>query len=463
MDLFVCAGLGLLESLLLDRFWTRNTPTGSTAAPVSPDVTVTVAQAAWSLFLAQYLALKYYRIFLYHKYFSPLRDVPGPSDNHFFFGQALKFYQADTPTELYIRWMREHPDAPFIRYLTWANTEVLVPNSLNANRDVVQTHCYSFSKPPWFLRVVKELGGRGVILMEGEEHRAHRKMLGAPFSLKNIRKLEPIFQEKATDICATFDRRIEESDDKRTGVIDCTDTFSKAILDIMGEAILGINLDYVKQQAGETNGGGGGGKVKGKLANGSSGGNDLTERYTFHEAYRQFFTPGTLGKFLLFANGFVSTRWLPLQANRDFLDAMGWLHEVLRSIIRDRNREVREAVAAGTWETKDSRDLITFIAEESLPGGVAEGIKEDDFLGHLLEFMAAGHDTSANMLSWSLYILVLHQDIQDKLREEVSQLPDNPTYTELEKLPYLENFCKESLRVYPTGKSETDGCFASAV
>lgn len=72
--------------------------------------------------------------------------------------------------------------------------------------------------------------------------------------------------------------------------------------------------------------------------------------------------------------------------------------------------------------------------------------------------MAAGHDTSANMLSWSLYILVLHQDIQDKLREEVSQLPDNPTYTELEKLPYLENFCKESLRVYPTGKIGTDEC-----
>lgn len=291
--------------------------------------------------------------------------------------------------------MREHPDAPFIRYLSWANTEVLVPNSLNANRDVVQTHCYSFSKPPWFLRVVKELGGRGVILMEGEEHRAHRKMLAAPFSLKNIRKLEPIFQEKATDICASFDRCIEENDndddDKHTGtaVIDCTDTFSKAILDIMGQAILGINLDYVKQP-GETNGNGGG-KAKGKSANGTDGGsgsgsgcgNDLTERYTFHEAYRQFFTPGTLGKFLLFANGFVSTRWLPLQANRDFLNAMGWLHEVLRSIIRDRNREVRAAVAAGTWETKDSRDLITFIAEESLPGGVAEGITEDDFLGHV--------------------------------------------------------------------------------
>lgn len=71
--------------------------------------------------------------------------------------------------------------------------------------------------------------------------------------------------------------------------------------------------------------------------------------------------------------------------------------------------------------------------------------------------MAAGHDTSANMISWSLYILVLHQDIQDKLRDEARQLPDTPTYAELEKLPYLENFVRESLRVYPTGEIKKRG------
>lgn len=31
-----------------------------------------------AFFLVQYLTLKFYRIFLYHRYFSPLRHVPGP-------------------------------------------------------------------------------------------------------------------------------------------------------------------------------------------------------------------------------------------------------------------------------------------------------------------------------------------------------------------------------------------------
>lgn len=78
MDLITCAGLGLLESLLLDKLWIRNTntTTGPAAAALQD---VTVAQAACALFLSQYLAVKYYRVFLYHKYFSPLRNVPGPS------------------------------------------------------------------------------------------------------------------------------------------------------------------------------------------------------------------------------------------------------------------------------------------------------------------------------------------------------------------------------------------------
>ncbi|KAI2615518.1 cytochrome P450 [Hypoxylon sp. NC1633] len=417
MDLILCAGLAATESFLANKV------SGRDASPVS-------SLTALVLFSVQYLAVKYYRIFLYHEYFSPLRAVPGPKHN-----QALNLLRAETPTTLYVKWMREHPEAPFIRYLTWANTEVLVPNSLNAHREVLQFQCYSLSKSNWFLRIVKEVAGHGLILMEGDEHRAHRKMLGGSFSLKNIRKLEPIFQGKARDLCRYFDERIRENNGT-TGVIDCTTTFSKAILDIMGSAILGVSLDYVKPD--DT------GAEKSVQAQK----NDFNKGFTFYEAYEVFFSPNTVGKILLFANGFLPTRWLPLQANREFLSAMNWLNDVLRNLIRDRYRDVSKAVAAGKYEAKDSRDLVTFIVEESLPGGIAEGIGEDEFLGHLLEFMAAGHDTSANMLSWSLYILATKHDIQEKLRAEVNVLPPNPSYTELDKLPYLENFCKETLRVY---------------
>ncbi|KAI1091137.1 cytochrome P450 [Rostrohypoxylon terebratum] len=417
MDLILCAGLASVETLLVNNI------SGQESRPVSGKISL-------ALFFAQYFVVKFYRIFLYHRYFSPLRHLPGPTDNHFLFGQALNFLKAESPTALYVKWMREHPDVPFIRYLTWGNTEVLFPVSLNAHREILQFQCYSLQKPTWFLRVVREVAGHGLILMEGEEHKAHRKMLGGSFSLKNIRKLEPIFQEKARDLCRYFNQCIRENDNQ-TGTIDCTTTFSKAILDIMGSAILGVKLDYVKP-----------GEEKAEKSN------DLKKGCSFHEAYDIFFSPQGIGKFLLFANGYLPTRWLPFDANRKFLFAMGWLNDVLRNLIRERYRQVSTATAEGRYESKDSRDLLTFVVEESLPGGIAEGIGEREFLGHLLEFMAAGHDTSANMLSWSLYILALNPDIQETLREELKGLSDNPTYNDLERLPYLEAFSKEVLRLY---------------
>ncbi|KAI2467817.1 cytochrome P450 [Annulohypoxylon bovei var. microspora] len=417
MDLLLCAGLTAVESILAN-----NIP-GQESRPVSGKV-------SFALFLGQYFVVKFYRIFLYHRYFSPLRHIPGPTDNHFLFGQALNFLRAETPTTLYIKWTREYPDVPFIRYLTWGNTEVLFPVNINAHREVLQYQCYSLQKPAWFLRIVKEVAGHGLILMEGEEHKAHRKMLGGSFSLKNIRKLKPIFQEKARDLVRYFDQCIRENDNQ-TGVIDCTTTFSKAILDIMGQAILGVKLDYVKPTDEK-----------------SEQSNIIKKGCSFHEAYDIFFSPDGMGKLLLFANGFFPTRWMPFKANRDFLFAMDWLNDVLRGLIRDRTREVTAATAAGKYEANDSMDLVTFVVEESLPGGIAEGIGETEFLGHLLEFMAAGHDTSANMLSWALYIMALNPDIQDTLREELMQVAADPTFNELERLPYLEAFSKETLRIY---------------
>lgn len=71
--------------------------------------------------------------------------------------------------------------------------------------------------------------------------------------------------------------------------------------------------------------------------------------------------------------------------------------------------------------------------------------------------MAAGHDTSANILSWAVYIMATRQEIQDKLREEMFRELGRETtatdvsYSQIEALPYLDNFLRETLRVYASG------------
>lgn len=69
--------------------------------------------------------------------------------------------------------------------------------------------------------------------------------------------------------------------------------------------------------------------------------------------------------------------------------------------------------------------------------------------------MAAGHDTSANVLSWSLLVMAQRKDIQDLVRAEIAGLfskKEDPSYPEIDSLPYLDNFIKETLRHYSPGK-----------
>lgn len=61
------------------------------------------------------------------------------------------------------------------------------------------------------------------------------------------------------------------------------------------------------------------------------------------------------------------------------------------------------------------------------------------------------------MLAWSLYVLATRHDVQEKLRVETQAAllaqTTKSDYDHLSTLPYLHNFCREVMRVYPPGKS----------
>ncbi|RYP14875.1 hypothetical protein DL765_006093 [Monosporascus sp. GIB2] len=268
--------------------------------------------------------------------------------------------------------MKEFPDAPLIRYRTVANTEVLVCNSLNSHKELLQTKCYSFRKPDWWLHTIGEMTGRGIVSMEGEEHRAARRSLAGAFSLGNIRKLEPVVRAKAKDIGLVFDGAIAANKSGECGIIDCTDTFSKLTLDIIGVAMLGIDLANITSATfgGHENDTG----EKNRMADGK------TEDYTFHDAYN-----------------------------------------VSYQIIRNRRRQVAEAMSAGKYVRSESCDMPTYVIEKSMPGGLAEGMPEKDFVGH--------------------------SKLRDEITALVAQVPE-PTYTEIDHLQYLDHFIKENLRMF---------------
>lgn len=69
-------------------------------------------------------------------------------------------------------------------------------------------------------------------------------------------------------------------------------------------------------------------------------------------------------------------------------------------------------------------------------------------------FMFEGHDTTTSAISFCLYALSRHPEIQDKVFEEIrsnfgDDLNRRISYADLQKMNYLNCVIKESLRLFP--------------
>lgn len=76
---------------------------------------------------------------------------------------------------------------------------------------------------------------------------------------------------------------------------------------------------------------------------------------------------------------------------------------------------------------------------------------DQDVLDEVTTFMFEGHDTITSALSFTLYMLGTHPEVQDKVYEEVSEIlgRGEPQQEDLNEMKYLERVIKETLRLFP--------------
>ena len=71
----------------------------------------------------------------------------------------------------------------------------------------------------------------------------------------------------------------------------------------------------------------------------------------------------------------------------------------------------------------------------------------------VMTLILAGHETTANVLSWTWYLLAQHPDTEARLHAELDEVLDRgrrlPTVEDLARLRYTEMVVSESMRLYP--------------
>ena len=79
-------------------------------------------------------------------------------------------------------------------------------------------------------------------------------------------------------------------------------------------------------------------------------------------------------------------------------------------------------------------------------------------------FIVAGHDTSSSALARILHQLALNQDVQSRLRDEVTAARKEHgdlEYDILMGLPYLDAVCRETMRLFPPVPQLNRTCVSS--
>ena len=117
---------------------------------------------------------------------------------------------------------------------------------------------------------------------------------------------------------------------------------------------------------------------------------------------------------------------------------------VIRGLITRLTEERAAAIARG--DAPD--DLSTKIMTTSDPQTGAR-FSASEMVDQVAIFFLAGHETSASALGWSLYLLAMCPDVQEKLAAEAMALPVRPDFSDMSRLKYTRDVFREALRLYP--------------
>ena len=131
---------------------------------------------------------------------------------------------------------------------------------------------------------------------------------------------------------------------------------------------------------------------------------------------------------------------LPLPAARRFRNGKARLDATIYRIIAERR-------ASG----EDRGDLLSMLMAATDTEGDGTGMSDEQLRDECMTIFLAGHETTANALTWTWYLLSEHRDVERQMHEEVDRVLGDrrPTWEDVPRLPYTRMVFAESMRLYP--------------
>ncbi len=271
---------------------------------------------------------------------------------------------------------REYGDVAAFR-VPWRRFYFL--NDPAAIREVLVTQQHAFVKSEG-TRAMRELLGEGLVTSEEPLHRRMRRIVQPAFHRERIAGYANVMREYAAQWRAPG------------GVFDMHAEMMELTLRIASKTLFGVDAGAQAERVGAA----------------------------LHEVVTIF--PDVLGPF-----GAIKRR-LPFPSTLRFRKARRVLDEIVLELIAQRRRSGEDR--------GDALSMLLAARDEE----TGEGLSDAQVRDEVMTLFVAGHETTANALTWTWYLLAKHPQVRDRLRYELTA--DRQT-------PYLDAVLNETLRLYP--------------
>ncbi len=230
----------------------------------------------------------------------------------------------------------------------------------------------------------------GLLSMNGEEHRDHRRMVMGPFQKRAIQAYHDNVIGMTQDAVSSWNH----GDTK-----DMAEEMTHYMLRLTSSILFGVDMPEMAYEVGR-----------------------LTERWV---SLNHKVGPGIFS-----SDPDVLRHYDELLLAAEELEVA-----VLEMVRRRRSGQLGTDV------------LSLLIRANDMQGGVSD----EQLVGHMVLMFGAAHLTSAHTLTWTLFLLAQHPGVMSQLHAELEQnlAGGPPTPEQIDQLPVLDRVIRESMRIMP--------------
>ncbi|CCM02690.1 uncharacterized protein FIBRA_04796 [Fibroporia radiculosa] len=283
-----------------------------------------------------------------------------------------------------------------------------------------------FQESESFLIAHAILLGSSLLSTVGDAHRRQRKLLNPAFSTTHMRSMLPIFYDVVHRLRDAISAQVKGGPRE----IDMLNWLGRTALELIGQGGLGYSFDPLVEDVQNTYGN----TIKSFFAN-----LQALAPLRFFVPYLPKLGPAWFRRRL--------AEMVPQKHVQNLITITDIMSANSRTIYESKKAALRE----GDQAVGEGKDIMSIFMRANTATSDADRLPEDELIAQMSTLVMAATDTTSNTLARMLEILAARPDVQDKLRREVLDAGAGigVSYDELDQLPFLDSFCRETLRLYP--------------